>query len=86
MTGDDASDVKPLAERIDYSYAAVDLGLELGSPRGFSVALRFGLSFVAVESGGTANYVTDEGTAVRMSKPSLAATLPSAKLALQYWF
>jgi hypothetical protein len=85
LKGDDA-DVKPIVERIDYSYAAVDLGLELGSPRGFSVALRAGLSFVSVSSGGSATYADDDGRTVTMTKPSLAATLPSAKLTLQYWF
>jgi hypothetical protein len=50
------------------------------------VALRLGLSFVSVASRGRASYASDTGSTVTLADPSLAATLPSAKLALQYWF
>jgi hypothetical protein len=82
----DEEDAKALLERVDYQYAAVDVGVDIGSPRGFSVALRLGLSFVSVASRGRASYASDTGSTVTLADPSLAATLPSAKLALQYWF
>jgi hypothetical protein len=80
------SDVKPLLERLDYSYAGIDLGLDFGNPRGFSVALRLGVSFVSVSSPASATFTNDQGSIVTLSRPDVDATLPSAKLALQYWF
>jgi hypothetical protein len=88
VKSDDAEtrDLKPLLRRVDYSYTAVDLGLELGSPRSFALTLRFGLSFVWLSAAGTGARTTDGGTTLTFTNPSLRATLPSAKLGLQYWF
>jgi hypothetical protein len=83
---EDAADVKPLLERVDFSYVATDLGVDIGSPRGFAVSLRFGLSFVWLGLNGSATSRDDDGTSVTLRDPKLEATLPSAKLRLQYWF
>jgi hypothetical protein len=82
----DATAMKPLLRRVDYNYTAVDLGFELGSPRGFSLTFRFGLSWIWLTANGTGTKTTDSGTTLSLSNPSLRATLPSAKLGLQYWF
>jgi hypothetical protein len=85
-TSSDTAAMKPLLRRVDYDYTAVDLGLEFGSPRGFSLTLRFGLSWVWLSANGTGTKTTDGGTTLSLTNPSLRATLPSAKLGLQYWF
>jgi hypothetical protein len=81
-----ADDLRQLLARTDYSYTAVDLGLELGSPRGFSVSLRTGLAFVWVDARGTSTRRSDNGSVVSITNPAIRATLPSTKLAFQYWF
>jgi hypothetical protein len=81
-----ADDLRQLLARTDYSYTAVDLGLELGSPRGLSVSLRTGLAFVWVDARGTSTRRSADGSVVTISNPALRATLPSTKLAFQYWF
>jgi hypothetical protein len=84
--GEDGAGMKPLLEDMVYSYAAADVGLELGSQRGLSFTLRLGLSYVSVATHGTASHTSDGGTVVALTNPSLNATLPSAKLGFQYWF
>jgi hypothetical protein len=83
---EDAAQVKPLVERVDYSYAALDLGFEIGSPRGFALALRFGLSHVNIGAKGTGSSSEDDGSSVSLRDPKFRGTLGSAKLDLQYWF
>lgn len=78
--------LKPLLERVDYHYYAGDLGLELGSPRGFNFFLRFGLSFVVIKANGAGSVSKNDGSLVVISNPKISAWLPSAKLGFQYWF
>ena len=82
----DVEQVKSLLRRVDYSYAAADIGLEVGSPRGFAFTLKFGLSWVWITANGTGTKSTDGGTTVSFTDPALRATLPSVKLGFQYWF
>jgi hypothetical protein len=81
-----AQDVKPLLGNVDYRYLAGDLGLEVGSPRGFSFYLRLGLSFVVIKANGAATHTANDGTRVTIRDPSVSAWLPSTKLGFQYWF
>jgi hypothetical protein len=81
-----STDLKPLLAHVDYSYTAVDVGFEVGSPRGFSVSLRTGLAFVWIDAMGTATKRNDDGSTVSITNPALRATLPSTKLTFQYWF
>lgn len=78
--------MRPLLERIDYSYAALDVGVEIGSQRGLSLSLRVGLSYVSISANGTATYTSDDGTIVTFADPAVRGTLPSLKLGVQYWF
>lgn len=78
--------LKPLLARVDYHYYAGDLGLELGSPRGFNFFLRFGLSFFVLKANGTGTASEDDGAVVRITNPKISAWAPSAKLGFQYWF
>ncbi len=79
-------EVRPLLEKVAYSYAALDVGLELGSQRGFSSSIRLGLSYVSIAAHATATYTRDDGTAVSVSDPALHGMLPSLKVGLQHWF
>jgi hypothetical protein len=83
---EDAAKLKPLLARVDYSYAALDLGVEIGSQRGFAFSLKFGLSWIALGTNGRATYAGDGGTTVSMRDPAFRGTLGSAKLGLHYWF
>jgi hypothetical protein len=78
--------MRGLLRRVDYSYTAVDLGLEVGNPRGFSFTLRLGLAWVWADAAGTATSTGGDGTTVSVTNPSVRATIPSAKLGFQYWF
>ena len=78
--------IEPILEGIDYQYAALDLGLELGSPRGLAFSFRVGVSYVSLKANGTATYTSDSGSSVSMSDPSFHGVLPSVKAGLQYWF
>jgi hypothetical protein len=80
-----ANEVKPLLANVDYRYLAADLGLELGSPRGFNFFLRLGLSFVVIKANGSATHTADDGTRVTLRDPSVSAWMPSLKLGFQYW-
>ncbi len=79
-------EVRPLLEGIDCSYAALDVGLELGSQHGFSTSIRVGLSYVSIAAHGTVTYTSDSGAIVSIADPALHGTLPSLKLGVQYWF
>lgn len=84
--GKDGAGTKPLLRDVVYSYAAADVGVEIGSQRRFCFTFKVGLSYVSVAAHGTATRTTDGGTVVQISNPALNATLPSAKLGFQYWF
>ncbi|HEX9399123.1 MAG TPA: hypothetical protein VF912_03345 [Anaeromyxobacter sp.] len=77
--------IEPLLAKIDYQYAALDLGLELGSSRGFAFSIRLGLSYVSIKANGTATYTSDDGSKVTFTDPAFHGTLPSVKVGFQYW-
>jgi hypothetical protein len=83
--GGTAKELRPLLARVDYQYAAADLGLEFGSPGGFALFLRLGLSFLSARANGSVTYVSDDGARVTMSDPALRVWAPSLKLGFQYW-
>lgn len=79
-------EMKPLLEKIDFSYAALDVGIELGNQRGFSASILLGVSYVSIAAHGTVTHTGDDGTVVSMTNPALHGTLPSVKVGVQYWF
>jgi hypothetical protein len=80
-------ELEPLLHDVAYDYAALHVGLELGTRDGLAVSLRVGLARVWLDAPGTATYVDeDSGAVVSLSDPSLRGTLPSVKLGLQLWF
>jgi hypothetical protein len=86
------AEVKPLLEKVGYTYASLQLGLELGSQRGFSFSLRAGLSYFDCVAHGTATTRTSGGVVgagdavVELTNPRVRAVLPSLKLGVQYFF
>lgn len=82
-------EVGPLLERVGYSYASAQLGLEIGSPSGISLSVRAGISYLwTVIHGVTQSIDAAGGTnaIVEVSDPRLRATLPSLKVGLLYYF
>jgi hypothetical protein len=82
-------EIEPLLHDVTYDYAALHVGIELGTRDAFALSLRAGLARVWLDARGTTT-VTDpsggSGAEVTFSDPSLHGTLPSVKLGLQLWF
>ncbi len=83
--GDVPRELKPVLAHARYLYAAGYLGLDLGSPRGFSVFVRGGLAWLRVTAPGTARTTSSGGT-LEIGDATLTATVPCAKVGLQLWF
>ena len=86
-----SADVRPLLRRVSVRYAAALLGVELGSPRGFSFVLRAGLAYLEIDSRGSATLdgggVSGGNTArIVVTDPKLRGTAPTAQLGFQYFF
>ncbi len=80
-------ELKPLLANMGSWYAAAHVGVEAGNPRGLSMSLRAGISYMVLDSRGTATF-TDQGTGVvvTMTNPRVRGAMPSLKLGVQYWF
>jgi hypothetical protein len=78
-------ELKPVLARARYGFVAGYLGLDLGSQRGTSFFLRGGLARLRVTAPGTARTATRGGT-LEIGDATLDATVPCAKLGLQFWF
>lgn len=79
-------ELRPLLGSMTYSYAAILLGLEFGSQRGFTFSLNLGLSYISLDAKGTVTKDDGSGNVVTFSDPKVRATLPSLKLGFHYWF
>ncbi len=79
------SELKPVLAHARYWYTAGYLGLDFGSQRGLSFFLRGGLARLQITASGTA-HSTDKNGTLDIGGASLTATVPCAKLGLQYWF
>ncbi len=75
----------PLLRDVGVTYAAVHLGLELGSQRGLAFTVRAGLAWLWASSSGVTE-PTGGSTQVTLRDASVHATAPSVKLGLQYAF
>jgi hypothetical protein len=84
--GEDVERVKSLLSGVDFAYASLDVGLELGAARGFAFSVRAGLSYVSIVANGSTTYTSDDGSSVTIRDPALRGTLPSVKLGFRYWF
>ncbi len=79
-------ELKPLLQRMGYSYAAVHVGIELGSQRGLSLFLRAGISYLSLSSSGSYTTTDASGVTVTFTDPRVHGTIPSVKTGIQYWF
>ena len=84
-------DVRPLLQRVSLKYAAALLGFEFGSQRGFSFVLRAGLTYLAIDSRGSAVFtgggVSGGNTArIVVTDPKIRGTAPTLQLGFQYFF
>ena len=86
------NELEPLLKKVGYTYASAQLGVEIGSQRGFSFVLRAGLSWFDLVAHGTATTTRSGGTpgssaaVVTLSDPRVHAVTPSVKLGVQYFF
>lgn len=90
---DVSAEVQPLLEQVQLQYVDALLGFEFGSQRGFAFALRFGLTWMEIDSKGTGTFTdSSSGTAsasttvVTVTDPTFRGSAPTAQLAFQYFF
>ncbi|HTN51942.1 MAG TPA: hypothetical protein VML50_06030 [Anaeromyxobacter sp.] len=79
-------DLKSLLQDVGYQYAALHLGFEVGSQRGFTFSLRAGLAWAQLAARGTSQTTSSDGTVVTVTDPKVRAVSPSVKLGFQYFF
>jgi hypothetical protein len=80
-------EVRPLLEKVGYDYLDAQLGLELGSPRGFSFFLRGGIAYLWTTVRGANQSISNAGASVvTVADPRIRATIPTVKLGFLYFF
>jgi hypothetical protein len=80
-------DLKPVLAHSRYWFASALVGFDVGSPRGLSFMLRGGLSHLDAHAGRTVTVPGSGSTStVEIGNATVRATVPCAKLGLQYWF
>jgi hypothetical protein len=83
--------LQPLLQRVDLQYVATTLGVEIGSQRGFSFALRVGLVWLTASTHGTGRLTESGGISgqndaiVTVTSPTIRASAPTAQLVFQYF-
>lgn len=83
--------IQPLLQRVEVQFLAATLGLELGSQRGFSFALRVGLIWLEATTHGSGQLSGTGGVngqneaIVTVTSPVIRASAPTAQLVLQYF-
>jgi hypothetical protein len=84
------AELQSLASDVGYDYLNGQVGLELGSPRGFTFSIGLGLSYLWSDLHGTATTVQNPGTpdqaTVTVANPSLRAVIPSFRLGMLFPF
>jgi len=88
-SGTSGNDPSVLLEDVTVSYGSLLLGLEMGSPRGFSFGLRVGLSRLWLKMGRTATFSSDQNgqpTTLTLVEPTAGGVAPALKFGFTYWF
>jgi hypothetical protein len=84
------AELQSLASDVGYDYLNGQVGLELGSPRGFTFSIGLGLSYLWSDIRGAATTVQNPGTpdeaTVTVLNPSLRAVIPSFRLGMLFYF
>jgi hypothetical protein len=82
-------EMRPLLESVGYSYASALLGLEIGSPNGFSFSISGGLTYLWTTVHGVGEAVSSGAgstTVIEIQDPSLRATAPTLKVGFLLYF
>ena len=83
------AELQSLVSDVGYDYLSGQVGLELGSPRGFTFSIGLGLSYLWSDVRGTATTVQNPGTpdqaTVTVANPSLRAVIPSFRLGMLFF-
>ncbi len=79
------TELRPVLANARYLYASALVGVDIGSARGTSFFVRAGLSRLEVRAPGTARTPAAGGT-LEIGDSTLRATIPCAKLGVQFWF
>jgi len=80
------SDLKPLLDKMAYTYAALHTGIEIGSQNAFAFSLRVGLAYVSLATKGSITTTDSGGGSATFTDPRVRGTLPSVKLGVHVWF
>ncbi len=84
------TELKTLFSDVGYDYFNGQVGIEFGSPRGFTFSLGLGLSYLWSTLHGTATVVKNQGTpdeaTVTIVNPSVHAVVPSLRFGMLYYF
>lgn len=86
LPGVDLSAAGDIPKHVSYQFGTASLGLEVGSPRHFSIFLRVGLSYIQSTFKGFEALLRTVDPDVEAQDPVLRATIPSAKLGLVTYF
>ncbi len=80
--------LKPLLQRVGYTFVNAQLGLEIGHPNWFVFFVRGGLSRVWLSSSDAASAVItkSDGTRITFADPSARLGIPTAKVGLMFFF
>jgi len=84
------AELQSLASDVGYDYFNGQVGIEFGSPSGFTFSVGLGLSYVWCDVTGTATTVQNVGTpdeaTVTIVNPSFRAVTPSLRLGMLFYF
>ncbi len=84
------ADIEPLLRHVAYDYAALRVGVEIGTRDAFAITVEAGLSYVSLTAKGTATSLVDVGggtiATVAFTDPHVRGTMPSAKAGVVFWF
>lgn len=88
------AEVEPLLKDVSYDYAALRVGIEIGTRDAFALVVEAGLSYVSLTAKGSATsevVVRDANglpvtARVTFTDPHLRGTMPSVKAGVQFWF
>jgi hypothetical protein len=83
-------ELQSLASSVGYDYLNGQVGIEFGSPSGFTFSIGLGLSYVWSDITGTATTVQNPGTpdeaTVTVVNPAIRAVTPSLRLGMLFYF
>lgn len=84
------AELQAMASHVGYDYFNGQVGIEFGSPRGYTFSIGLGLSYLWSNLSGSATTVQNPGTpdevTVTVLNPSIRAVTPSLRFGMLYYF